>query len=246
MAVIDADIIVTRWMPELVKKAAAGHLVAFEDYNEQSRFFPAWDALGLGIPTKQPYVNAGNLILSAATAETLFPLLIRLHDRIVIDETMWAEFGTPSSSPFYYAEQDLLNAILCTCFKGQITRVSRRLAPMPPFAGLTVKDAGRLICEYSDGIRPFQLHHAARVKPWAVPMSPSAYSILFTRLVTGPDVRVRTSDHDIPLRLREGLGLPARAWVSTERIIHSHLRGKLGLRPMISKLAHRARAGRVY
>lgn len=245
MAVVDADIIITQPMTDLVQKAAAGNLVVFEDSKEPDRFFPEWEALGLGTPTKQPHVNAGHLILPAATAESLFPLIRRLHDRIVIGETMFGEFGTPAS-PYFYADQDLLNAILCTCFEGPVTRVPRRLAPMPPFAGLTVKDAERLICEYDDGLQPYQLHHTWQ-KPWLVPMSPNPYSTLFTRLVTGSDVLIKLSKSDVPLRLRHGLGPRERAWVSAERKIHvfmrgihSRVRGKLGLRPRIARLTRRA------
>lgn len=247
MAVIDADIIVTHSMFDLVEKATAGHLVVFEDYKEPSRFFPEWASLGLGIPEKQPYVNAGHLILPAATAESLFPLIMQLHDRIVIGETMFGTFGTPAS-PYFYADQDLLNAILCTCFEQPITRIPRQFAPMPPFAGVKVMDAERLICEYDDGLQPFQLHHTWQ-KPWLVPMRPNPYSILFTRLVTGPDVLIGMSDGEIPLRLRAGLGPRGRAWVSIERRtdsllrgLHSHVRGKLGLRPKIARFTRRARA----
>jgi hypothetical protein len=247
MAVIDADVIVTRSLSDLVEKAAGGQLVVFEDYKEPSRFFSEWSELGLGAPKKQPYVNAGHLILSTATAQDLFPLIMRLHDQIVIAETNFGRFGTPAS-PYFYADQDLLNAILCTSFDAPIARVPRRLAPMPPFAGLAVKDAGRLICEFDDGLRPHQLHHVWQ-KPWLVPMSPSPYSILFTRLVTGADVLVKLSDDEVPLRLRDGLGPRELALVSLERQlhgylngIHSRVRGKLGLRPKLARITRRAAA----
>src|SRR5262245_27931442 len=248
MTVIDADIIVTNPMSDLLARAATGHLVAFEDYKEPDRFFAEWGALDMGAPVRRPYVNAGLLILNPETAEHLFPLIVQLHDRIVIGETMFGRFGTPAS-PFFYADQDLLNAVLCTCFEGPITRAPRRLAPMPPFTGLTVKDAAGLVCEFDeDRLRPYQLHHTW-LKPWLAPLSPTAYSVLFTRLVTGPDVLIRMSEDDIPLRLRDGLGASERAWVSVERSIHSSLRGvhsrvrgRLGLRPKLSRLTRRATA----
>src|SRR5262245_27077177 len=193
----------------------------------------------MGAPFRRPYVNAGLLILNPETAEHLFPLIVQLHDRIVIGETMFGRFGSPAT-PFFYADQDLLNAVLCTSFDGPITRAPRRLAPMAPFDGLQVKDAARLICAFDDGFRPYAPHHTW-LKPWPVPMSPNAYSTLFTRLVTGPDVLVGLADNEVPLRLRDGLRGRELAWVSVERMLHSHaralnsrVRGKLGLRPRIA------------
>lgn len=191
--------------------------------------------LGLGDPQQHPYVNAGHLIFSSPTASRLLPLLVELQATLDMTESFVANTGE-TSHPFYYADQDLLNAILCTCDNLTVTRLDRRLSPHPPFVGVRVKDSNRLLCEYADGLQPHQLHHTWR-KPWLVPMKRSPYSTLFTRVVTGPELSLRIDEREVPLRLRGGvLGAVERHRAS----IQPRFRGRLGLRPRVERIVRKS------
>ncbi len=169
--------------------------------NDHDRFFLEWSSLGLGVPQRQSYVNSGCLILSSETASEFLPLFSELQKHLDVSRTCFGRNGDPSN-PFYFADQDILNAMLCTRYDGLVTRVEHRLAPVPPFPGLKITDLARLECAYADGAEPYLLHHILR-KPWLTATKASLYTTLFTRLVTGSDVPVRLDARDIPLRLRD-------------------------------------------
>ena len=198
MVVLDADVIVTRPFTPLFADAFRGQVVAFE--NDWDRFFPEWSAVGLGEPAQRRYVNSGHLIFSLATASEFLPLFLELQQQIDPADTFFG--GADMSNPFYFADQDVLNTILCTTFDGRVTRIEHRLAPFPPFWKLKVQDASRLVCAYTDGTAPYLLHHILH-KPWLAPTRSSPYTTLFTRLVTASDVTIRLHKSEIPLRLRD-------------------------------------------
>ena len=137
--------------------------------------------------------------------------------------------GDPSN-PFYFADQDLLNAILCTRYNGSATLIEHRFAPVPPFPGLRIIDLARLECAYGDGTKPYLLHHILW-KPWLTATKASLYSALFTRLVTGSDVLLRLDARDIPLRLRDSpFAAVGRVGATVQVEARTRLRGKLGIR----------------
>jgi hypothetical protein len=76
-----------------------------------------------------------------------------------------------------------------------------------------VLDAATLRCAHRDGTQPYAVHHFA-TKPWLEPAHHGVYSRLLRRLLTGPDVAIRVSEAQLPLRLRSG----ARAWLARKRV----------------------------
>ena len=235
MVLLDADVIVTRLLTPLFEDASRGRIVAFE--NDHDRFFPEWSSLGLGVPKRRSYVNSGHLVVSSDTASEFLPLFGELQKHLDVSRTCFGREGDPSN-PFYFADQDILNAVLCTRYDGLAARIEHRFAPVPPFPGLKVVDLTRLECAYDDGTEPYLLHHILR-KPWLGATKASPYTALFTRLVTGGDVVLRLDAHDIPLRLRDSsFAAIGRAGAAVQVEARARLRGKLGIRPA---LEHRLR-----
>jgi len=210
MVLIDADMIVTRRLDELIAKAAEGRVVAVE--NDRQRFCAEWgELLGLGPTRRQPYVSSGLLALDHSLGEEVLGLMDALAGRVDFDRTFWRR--NEPGYPFLYADQDVLNGILATRVPRERTVVlEHRLAPTPPFAGLRVAEERTLRCRYRDGAEPYVLHNFFR-KPWLVRMRSSAYSRLLTRTLLWPDVALRVAPELLPLRLRRG----ARA--ATARIV---------------------------
>jgi hypothetical protein len=201
MIVLDADIIVTRPLTELIEEASRGRLVAFE--NDGQRFFPEWaKLLDLGAVRRGPYLSTSALFVSEALAERFMPLADDRQMEVDRSDT-WLGEG-PDSHPLYYLDQDVLNAVVASTLPAdRIVSLDRRLSANPPFVGLRLVDETRLSCAYRDGTRPYMLHHWAR-KPWLVPMRSNVYSRLLTRLLLGSDVQLRLDAEDLPLRLRTG------------------------------------------
>jgi hypothetical protein len=189
--VLDADIIVTRPLTELVAAAEAGRMVAFVDPAPlDDRFFPEWaEMLGLGSLRARPYINAGQFFLPRTLATRLLPKWIDSQERI---GTRHSRYGSARlGDPFYFADQDVINAVLAADFNDdEILILEQRLAPHPPFAGLRMEDEVGLVCRYDDGVQPFMLHHIM-AKPWLAATRSTIYSRLLTRLLLADDVTVR-------------------------------------------------------
>jgi hypothetical protein len=235
MVLLDADVIVSKPLVPLFDEAARGHIIAFE--NDWDRFFPEWSSLGLGVPRRRRYVNAGHLIFSAETASDLLPLFVELQEQLEPADTHYG--GGTMSNPFYFADQDVLNVILSTQYDGRVTTIDHRLAPVPPFTGLRITDLRRLSCSYGDGVSPYLLHHILK-KPWLAPLEQNVYSQLFRRVVSGDDVTLRLTARDLPLRLSASRFAPVDRWrVSLQLGTHRRIRGKLGIRPVLARHARR-------
>ena len=74
MVLLDADVIVTRPLDELLRQAEAGSIVAFR--NDRPRFFPEWAAVTQGVPPRrQAYVASGHLFVSHDSGRRLLELL---------------------------------------------------------------------------------------------------------------------------------------------------------------------------
>jgi hypothetical protein len=203
MVLIDADVVLTRPLTELMNRAAEGRIVAFQ--NELARFFPEWgELLGLGSARHQPYVNGGLLCIGGEVGPRLLELLRDSAARIDPRVTWWGR-GDPRD-PFYFADQDILNALLSTAIEpGRLVALEHRLAPtLPSFGGLQLVDQRTLRCAYADGLEPYLLHHTV-FKPWLEVVYYNVYARLLTRLLFGPDVTLRLNESHVPLRLRTGL-----------------------------------------
>ncbi|MDQ3380681.1 MAG: hypothetical protein M3546_10235 [Actinomycetota bacterium] len=111
MVLIDADIIVTRPLTELIDYASSGRIVAFAD-EVVHRFDERWSRLlGLGPLRRQPYVNSGLVLADRELGATLLQQVAVGCQQVDVSCTCLAT-GSPDY-PFYYLDQDVLNALLC-------------------------------------------------------------------------------------------------------------------------------------
>jgi hypothetical protein len=211
MVILDADIIVTRPLTELVEKAAGGPLVAFR--NPVDRFVPEWgELLELGTAGRRPYVSSAAVFIERALGVEILRLLEDRQRLVDFELTHWRR-NVPGY-PFTYADQDVLNAILCTRLAPErLVALEQRLAATPPFAGLSLLDERTLRCAYDDGVEPYLIHHHV-AKPWLEPTHHGIYSRLLRRLLVGEDVAVRVPEAHLPLRFRSGM----RAYAERKRI----------------------------
>jgi hypothetical protein len=202
MVLIDADIVVTRSLAELIERAAEPRVIAIE--NDTERFVAEWgELLGLGEVRRQPYVSSGLAFLGQPIGEQVLQLMGELQDRVDFDHTFWR--NNDPDYPFLYGDQDVFNAILASRIEGErLTALPNRLAPNPPFKGLRVIDEATLRCAHRDGTEPYALHNFYR-KPWLVRTRSNPYSRLLTRLLLGTNDSLRLDRRELPLRLRTGL-----------------------------------------
>ena len=143
--VLDADMIVTRAIEPLVAEAErTGRMLAVADRLED-RFDERWgDLLGLGELRKHPYVNCGLLIVPAGVGERLFGLWRDAQAHIDLGRSLLG--GGRPSDPLFFADQDVLNAVLGSerFTADELTVLDFRTAPHAPFPGLRIIDARRL------------------------------------------------------------------------------------------------------
>jgi hypothetical protein len=236
MILIDADIIVTRRLTELIDAARSGKVVAFADAVAH-RFEKRWaELLGLSQLRRHQYVNGGLVLVPGATGMTLLDQVAAGCTQVDVKLTVVGE-GT-FHYPFYYLDQDVLNGVLAGFPPEQLNILDHALAPFPPFRGVHVADEAALRCVYQDGREPFALHHIQR-KPWLAPTRWNVYSRLLPRLLLGSDVAIPLRRDEIPLRLRTGTA----AWLEKRRCdvlwLLEELRGSLRL--LVSRSANLAR-----
>jgi hypothetical protein len=226
---LDADIIVTRPLTELVAAARSGRIVAFVDQEAtEDRFFPEWSSLlGFEPLRRQPYLNGGQLVIPDSLRHRLLELWVEGQAKVDAQQT-WHGKGS-LSSPLYFGDQDVLNALVATHFEpDEMMILEHRLAPFPPFPGLRLIDERRILCRYADGTQPFLLHHIL-AKPWLKTTRTTVYSLLLPRLLLAPDVALRLESDQLPLRLREGrLAVADRRRANLQALIYSHSRRQLG------------------
>jgi hypothetical protein len=215
MVLIDADIVVTRPLTDLIAKARAGHVVGIvNEPPNDDRWFPEWsEVLKLDHVRRQPYLCAGLLVLTQAMADRLLRPWVEGQAAIGLTGTRYG--SARLNEPFYFADQDVLNALLGSIFESdEILPVDYRLGPFPPFRGLTVCDSMTLDCRYDAGERPYLLHHVMN-KPWLSRTPTNAYSRLMSRLLLQPDVPVPVPADELPMRLRSGPVATLARWEST-------------------------------
>jgi hypothetical protein len=202
MVLIDADMIVTRPLDELMRAASErGGVAAIEHGTD--RFVPEWgELLGLGSLRRRTYVSGGLLTLASPLGLEVLELMASLQERVDFERTFWRR--NEPDYPFLYGDQDVLNAILAArASPEQVVAIDRRLEAIPPFEGLRVADPRALRCVYADGSEPLLLHHYG-TKPWLEETPEGPYSRLLRRLLTGGDVAIRIPDSELPFHLRRG------------------------------------------
>jgi len=207
MVLIDADMVVTRPLDDLIAEAAGGRVIAVEHGSD--RHVPEWgELLDLGPVRRQTYVCSGLVITGRSPGEEILGLMADRRDRVEFDRTSVAGYDT--DYPLLFLDQDLLNAILASRVEAErVVVLERRLEAIPPFEGLRVVDEDSLRCEYEDGTEPYAIHHFS-VKPWLEPTPHGVYTQLLRRLLTRDDVAIRVPESELPLHLRTGLIARAR------------------------------------
>jgi hypothetical protein len=223
MVLLDADIIVTRPLTELIDSASRGRALAVE--HGEDRFFDEWGELLGARARHRPYVSSSLVLLGGEIGREVIRLMDELQGRIEIERTPFSsprpDFSAHGGDfqrmgrddPFFFADQDVLNAVLAAGVNpDRVEAVDRRLEATVPFAGLSVVDEDALRCAYEDGLEPYAVHHVLAAKPWLEPTMGGVYTRLLLRLLLGPDVAIRVPKRDLPLHLQPGVIAGARRW----------------------------------
>jgi hypothetical protein len=243
MVLIDADIIVTRPLEELIDQAASGRVLAIE--HGQDRFFAEWGSLlGLGPATHRRYVSSSLIVAGGEIGSRVIRLMDEARLKVPIERTPYAvpepdllSLGASlqermDADPFFYADQDVLNAVLaCEEDQSAIEVLDRSLEAIIPFTGLEVTDLSALRCRFADGLEPYAVHHYLPAKPWLKPTIPGVYTELLLRLLHGADAAIHVPPEQLPPHLRPGVAGAARRWyggVAKERLRAA--RGRLSRR----------------
>ena len=234
MVLVDADVIFTKPLRELLAVAAKGRVVAVAD-RVPDRDFAEWGKLlDLDGVSRGTYLNAGLIVLPRLLGTRILERSQAGLAHVDVGRSILA--GGPPRYPFSYLEQDVLNAVLWSLTESSnVLALELRLAPVPPFRGVQIVDNGRLRCRYADGVEPFALHHLDR-KPWLGHTRANVYSRLFTRLVLDASAAVPVRGDCLPLRLRHGtLAACARRGTDVRATV-----GRVGRDARL--VAHRARS----
>ncbi len=227
MVLIDVDMIATRNLGELIERARAGRVVAFENMGD--RFVPEWgELLDLGPVTPRRYLSSSFVAMGRDPGDEILRLLDdrqRRHDFERNCFTINFLREPLGDEPLLYLDQDVLNAILASRVDpDRVAGLETRLAALPPFDDLELTDAATLRCEFADGSQPYLLHHVFPGKPWAQPMPDGLYSLLLRRLLGENDVAIKIPQERLPMRVRQG----RRAELARRRE-QAALRAKLAL-----------------
>jgi hypothetical protein len=214
IVLIDADIVVTRRLDELIDRAGGGQVLAFG--TGMDRFCPEWGALLDGTPAERPdglpYLCSALVFAGGPDAREIAERLERHRGAVDWERTYWR--ANDDSYEWVHADQDLFNAVLAGRVEpSRVAELEGRLLAFPPFEGLEVADERTLRCRYPDGAEPYALHHW-NAKPWLEPTQEGVYSQLLRRLLVRDDVAVRVPADEIPLRLRGG----ALAYAERKRV----------------------------
>ena len=219
VVLIDADIIVTRSLGELVNRASRGAVLAVDD--GQDRFFSEWGKLTGGTARHRRYVSSCLTLLGGRVGQRVIETMAGVQRRADIERTPYSDashdFVSHSEAwerhPYYFADQDVLNAVLATeVEEDQVEVLERRDVAILPFEGLDVLDSKTLRCSYEDGREPYAVHHLMLEKPWLKRTGENTvYTRLLRRLLSGDDLALSVPAASIPPWLRPGpLGSASR------------------------------------
>jgi hypothetical protein len=184
------------------------------------------------------YVNSGLVVLPRDPGLQLLHRIDECTRFADVERSLFGS-GTPDD-PLYFLDQDILNALLGSEFTADdLDVLPHRLAPHPPFTGVRIDDSRTLACSYANGDRPYVLHHIQR-KPWLSSTRANVYSRMLPRLLLEPDVPIRLSSSDVPLRIQSGTrgGLARRA--DSVREGFTQVRRSIGLRRDVWRTSHGA------
>ncbi len=213
VVIIDSDMIVTRPFDPILEQAASGKVCAFED--GMDRWIAEWEsALGLAKPLRrQDYVNSGFVAFSTEHQPDLLRRWWEACHEISNDQTMWG--GRDGDDPFFFADQDALNALLMSEVEADALAFSPGPeAPAPSVGGGTdwlslvkIEDKTTLRCSI-DGTSPYLLHYLGIPKPWQrqswMRVERDAFVELMPRVLCGDDVAIRMDRGELPPWCRPG------------------------------------------
>lgn len=228
---LDSDVIVTARLDPLIAAAAGGAVAGVADRIVR-RFRPEWGELGLGSVEPRPYLNAGVVAVPQGRLGALVESVEHALAAVDLERGM---FGSRPDvdDPFYFVDQDALNAVLAAWPAEASTALEHELAPFPPFAGLRLRDAASLDVAYADGRRPLLLHHVGR-KPWLARTRRTVFSELLPRVLLADDVALRLDPSELPLRLRGGAAARAPELAAHVCGTLAAQRGRLGIRRAVA------------
>lgn len=233
---LDADVIVTGSLDDVVRDAGEGRFVASLDVAAE-RWFAAWsDLFALRAPLRRErHVSAGFVALAPERLPTLLPrwseLCRSLHGR-----RLALDAGGPDD-PIWLGDQDALNALLMSEVPAE--RVARTTdMAFDEFERVEV-DVETLRCRR--GGEPVRVLHAiGHPKPWQ-PRARWAwrsgpYTRCLSRVLAGPDLAVRIPRAMVAPWLRTGPAAAAsRAWMGAYDRAASRTRPwrvRVGLSPL--------------
>jgi hypothetical protein len=246
MMFVDSDMLCVRPFDDIVEKARAGSLVAFEDLGRAGFSDSLWsqwgDRLGLGRLEPGTYVNGGFVAAPRDLGTAFFEDFRHAIQRVDPDETYIDAPDIDVRLPFTYACQDVINALLArAAVRPTVEVLPYRDAPHAPFAGIHVD--GELTCVDDQGGRPYLLHHTLQ-KPWLEPLPGNPYTSLLVKYIHHPGAPV-VDEQMLPRFLRPGvLGDTARATRSARGHVRKRVRGKLGIRPRVARWTTKLEARR--
>ena len=201
---LDADVIVLKPLTDLLQEKAIFFVDALPE-----RSHPDWACLGYGHVSTIPYVNAGQLIISRASG--LLPEYQNAVERMLRVTRLDPTKCRTISDPFYFGDQDALNALLAS-IDPKLYTLSEEAAYWP-FEGPL--DHARF------------LHHIL-AKPWLTPMRSNLYIRHMVRvLAEGP---VTLPPAQLPRFLQDGVvGNLHRARRAARPALRDIARGNLGI-----------------
>jgi hypothetical protein len=209
---IDTDLIVTRPLGGLIERASRGRVLAVDDGQERS--FAEWGELTGGTVRNRRYVSSCLTLLGGSVGRSVLETMDRVQRKVDIEETPYSgsspDFVSHSEAwerhPYYFADQDVLNAVLATeVDEDQVEVLERRDVAILPFEGLDVRDPDALRCSYDDGGEPYAVHHLMLEKPWLKRTGENTvYTRLLRRLLSGGDLALSLPATSIPPWLRPG------------------------------------------
>jgi len=212
---VDADVIVTQPLDEIVDCARRGQICVFRD-TAATRWFMEWQSIFcLRVsPRHQTYANAGFLAFSTKHFPTLLSRWSECCRLLVGARTIYD--ARAMASPTALAGQDALNAVLMSeIAPGQVDCRSSSAQGPDDLIRTRVTDRTRVQC-LLDGQPTTLLHSWGPVKPWRDRASRSlrrtAYVRCLRRLLTGADVAVQIPAAMAPRWLRPGARGAATLW----------------------------------
>jgi hypothetical protein len=240
VVLIDADLVVTRSLDGLIERASKGRMLAVDD--GQERFFSEWGKLTGGTARRRRYVSSCLSLLGGPVGRRVIETMDSVQERIDIERTPYSDSShdfvsyadSYERNPYYFADQDVLNAVLATeVDASEVEVLERRDVAILPFDGLRVVAADALRCAYEDNSEPYAVHYLMLDKPWLRRTGENTvYTTLLRRLLSADDLALQVPAAWIPRWLRRGpLGSASRKLINVGQSlrwrVHEPLRTRL-------------------